>query len=97
MTDVMFGTHGWCFLTNHSHVLLAIHRNPEIRLKDLAAQVGITPRATQRLIRDLEKAGVVSKERIGRNNRYLVNPAAQLSHQLEAGHSLGELLALLDA
>ena len=93
----MFGTNGWCFLTNHSHVLLAVHRNPEIRLKDLAAQVGITPRATQRLIRDLERDGVVTRERVGRNNRYQVNPAAELSHQLEAGHSLGQLLALLDA
>jgi DNA-binding MarR family transcriptional regulator len=97
MAEVMFQATGWCFLTNHSHVLVAIHRNPEIRLKDLAAQVGITPRATQRLIRDLERAGVVSKERVGRNNRYRVDPAATPSHQLEAGHSLGELLALLDA
>ena len=97
MEDFFTGTNGWCFLTNHSHVLVAIHREPEIRLKDLAAQVGITPRATQRLHRDLERSGVVTIERVGRNNRYHVNPMAELSHQLEAGRSLGQMLALLDA
>src|SRR4051812_21587341 len=44
----------WMFLTNHAHVLLLIAQDPEIRLRDVAEQVGITERAVQRIVADLE-------------------------------------------
>ena len=34
----------WTFLTNHAHVLLCLARDPALRLRDLATQVGITDR-----------------------------------------------------
>jgi hypothetical protein len=34
----------WTFLTNHAHGLLAIARDPERRLRDIADLVGITER-----------------------------------------------------
>ena len=84
----------WTFLTNHAHVLVAISRDPELRQRDIAHVVGITPGAVTRILADLEASGCVSHERIGRRNRYHVNPRAHLRHPLEARVTIGELLDL---
>lgn len=84
----------WTFLTNHAHVLVAISRDPELRQRDIADLVGITPGAVTRILSDLEASGCVSHERIGRRNRYRVNPHAHLRHPLEAQVTIGELLDL---
>ncbi|MCA2218988.1 helix-turn-helix transcriptional regulator [Jidongwangia harbinensis] len=85
---------GWTFLTNHAHVLLVIARDPEARLRDVADVVGVTERAAQAIVADLETAGYLTRERIGRRNRYTVNPAGRFRHPAEAEHRVGELLAL---
>jgi DNA-binding MarR family transcriptional regulator len=64
----------WTFLTNHAQVLLGIAQNPDIRLRDLAGRVGITERATQRIVVDLVEAGYVKRLRKGRRNHYVINP-----------------------
>jgi DNA-binding MarR family transcriptional regulator len=84
----------WTFLTNHAHVLLAIARNPTTRLRDVADAVGITERAAQAIVADLETAGYLHRERVGRRNQYTVNPAGRFRHPAEADHSIGELLTL---
>ncbi len=71
--------HSWTFLTNHAHVLLCIAREPDIRLTDIALQVGITPRAAQRIVNELVAAGYLSPTRIGRRNVYTVHP--ELPHR----------------
>src|SRR5438046_3020625 len=60
----------WTFITTHGLVLLAIAQNPTIRLRDIAARVGITERAVQRIIADLIDAGYISRTRQGRRNVY---------------------------
>ena len=85
----------WTFLTNHAHVLLAVHRDPGLRQREIAEQVGITEGATQRILTELEECGYVRRERIGRRNRYSVHAAAPLRHPMEASHSVGELLEAL--
>jgi DNA-binding IclR family transcriptional regulator len=60
----------WAFLTNHGNVLLCIDQDPEIRLRDVAVRVGITERAAQSIVADLVHAGYLSRERVGRRNRY---------------------------
>ncbi len=87
---------GWTFLTNHAHVLLCIARDPEARIRDLALAVGITERAVQRILADLEAAGYVSHEREGRRNRYEVRAELPLRHPLESDRSVDALLALID-
>ncbi|MFT4658147.1 MAG: DNA-binding Lrp family transcriptional regulator [Candidatus Aldehydirespiratoraceae bacterium] len=82
----------WTFLTNHAHVLIAISREPELRQRDIAHVVGITPGAVVRILHDLEENGYVAAERIGRRNRYSVNASITLRHPLEANHSVGELI-----
>ncbi|MCB0878011.1 MAG: MarR family transcriptional regulator [Thermoleophilia bacterium] len=85
----------WTFLTSHGHVMLAISREPTLRTRDIAAQVGITERATQRIIADLERDGYISRVRDGRRNRYTVHPQGPMRHPMNDRHVLGELLDVL--
>ena len=85
----------WTFLTNHSHVLLCLAKDPEIRLRDVAEKVGITERAAQRIVADLQNEGYITTERVGRRNRYLVHPEVPLRHPLEERNAVGALLKLL--
>ena len=87
--------HRWRFLTNHSQVLLCLARDPEVRLRDVADTVGITERAAQRILADLVGDGFVTRQRVGRRNRYLVNRDREMRHPAQAGHDIGSLLDLL--
>lgn len=82
----------WTFLSNHSHVLVCIARNPDARVRDIAEHAGITERAVQRIIVELEDAGFVSHKRLGRRNHYTIHPDKSLRHELEAGVSIRQLL-----
>ncbi|HET6424587.1 MAG TPA: winged helix-turn-helix transcriptional regulator [Planctomycetaceae bacterium] len=86
---------GWTFLTNHTHVLLCLFRKPDLRLRDVAAAVGITERMVQRVVAELVEAGYLRIEKEGRCNRYTVYADLQLRHPLESQHTIGELLAVL--
>ena len=57
----------WTFLTNHSHVLIVLDSEPELVLREVAARVGITERAVQRVVQDLEEGGFIRRERVGRD------------------------------
>jgi hypothetical protein len=83
---------GWTFLSNHTHVLVCLVRNPDQVLREVAQQVGITERAVQRIVAELEAGGVVRRERHGRRNRYYLNLDAPLRHPLEQHCTVGELL-----
>ena len=85
----------WTFLTNHSHVLLCIAEDPNVLLREVAARVGITERATQRIVAELEEAGYLSHEKVGRRNRYQVHPELPLRHPLEDHLEIGALLRVL--
>ena len=85
---------GWTFLTNHARVLIEVARDPQARLRDLSDRIGITERATQGILGDLEAAGFVDRRRVGRRNEYTVHPDLSFRHPREAGHDVGELLAL---
>ena len=84
----------WTFLTNHGHVLLALARDPQIRLRDVAALVGITERAVQAIVADLEAEGYLTRIRVGRRNIYQLHPQRRFRHPAESRHRIGELLDL---
>ncbi|MFM7320610.1 MAG: helix-turn-helix transcriptional regulator [Armatimonadota bacterium] len=86
----------WTFLTNHSHVLICLARDPELRLRDVAQRVGITERAVQRIVAELEVAGAITRERDGRRNRYAVHADVKLRHPIEAHRTIADLIALAD-
>lgn len=85
----------WTFLTNHAHVLLCIVQNPEVRLADIARQVGIGERAVHSIVTDLVEAGYVTRTKQGRNNVYEVDLDRPLRHPLEAGHQIAEIFTPL--
>jgi DNA-binding transcriptional ArsR family regulator len=85
---------GWTFLTNHAHVLLCIAHDPEVRLRDVALRVGITERAVQRIVTDLETEGYLEVSKEGRRNRYRINADRPLRHPIERHRSVGALLEL---
>jgi DNA-binding MarR family transcriptional regulator len=84
--------HAFTYLTNHSHVLVALDTDPELRVRDLAGLVGITERAVQRILADLESSGVIKIEKLGRRNRYRIVRTAKLRHPLEYHCTVGGLL-----
>jgi len=85
----------WTFLSNYGHVLVCLTLNPEARLREIAEQVGITERSAMRLITQLDEAGILTREKQGRRNHYLINSDAPLRHPMEAHCTVGELLAML--
>jgi predicted DNA-binding transcriptional regulator len=87
----------WTFLTNHGQVLLCIARDRGVRIRDIAAAVGITERAAQRIVADLVEGGYVERTRVGRRNEYTVHPDRPLRHPLSQDHVIGEILEALGA
>jgi DNA-binding MarR family transcriptional regulator len=85
----------WTFLSNHSHVLLCIARDPDVRVREIAQAVGITERAVHRILGELEEAGVIARTREGRRTHYEIHEDFPLRHPIEAKHSVGELLRLV--
>jgi DNA-binding transcriptional ArsR family regulator len=87
----------WTLLTSHGHVLVEVARNPEARIRDISAAVDLTERAVQSIVTDLESAGYLTRERIGRRNRYTVNPDSTFRHHAQAGVHVGPFLEMLTA
>lgn len=85
----------WTFLTNHTHVLAVLDSNPQLVLRQVALQVGITERAVQRIVQDLEEGGFIRRERVGRNNQYQVLTDEPLRHPIESHRKVGDLLDLI--
>ena len=85
----------WTFLSNHAHVLFSLHQNPELRLREVADIVGITERAVQKIIKDLEGGGVIERKREGRRNVYTLHLDLKLRHPVEQHCSVGDLLRAL--
>lgn len=87
----------WTFLTNHAHVLILLHQHPTMVLREVAVRVGITERAVQRIIADLEEGGCIERQRVGRQNHYRMLPRQALRHPIEAHRTIGDLLGLIGA
>jgi len=87
----------WTFLTNHAHVLVCLKLEPGLALRDVAQRVGITERAVQRIVAELEEGGVLARRREGRKNVYRIHEAVPLRHGLEAHRTVGDLLRMVAA
>jgi predicted ArsR family transcriptional regulator len=83
---------GFTYLSNHTHVLVALDGDSGLRIRDLAVTVGITERAVQRIIADLEAVGVLERQRVGRRNHYRIRRSGALRHPLESHCTVGGLL-----
>lgn len=86
---------GWTFLSNHAHVLLLLAAGEDLRVRDIATQVGITERAVQKIMMELEAGGVLTRTRDGRRNRYSIHTDIHLRHPVEAHRTVGDLIRLV--
>jgi hypothetical protein len=87
----------WTLLTGHGHVLVEIARDPEARIRDISAAVGLTERTVQAIVADLEAAGYLTRTRAGRRTRYTINHDSLFRHSAQGGLRVGPFLALLGA
>ena len=83
------------FLTNHAVVLLCVADDPRMRLRDIAACVGITERAAHRIVSELAAAGYLTRLRQGNRNSYKVHPDRPFRHPFRDDHQVGDLLKVL--
>ena len=87
--------HSWSLVTNHGHVLACIAADPNARLRDIAATVGVTERTAAQIVSDLEQAGYLTKIRIGRRNRYQVDRSRKVRAPRRPAMTIAQLLGLL--
>jgi predicted transcriptional regulator len=85
----------WSFLTNHARVLLCIAHDPGVRLRDIAARMGVTERTAYGIVTDLTEAGYVVKHKDGRRNRYQIQAHLPLPEPDSRERTIGEILTLL--
>jgi DNA-binding IclR family transcriptional regulator len=85
----------WTFLSNHAHVLVCVTKNPDVRLSEVAALVGVRERTVHRIVHELIDAGYISVTKEGRNNVYSVDLDKPLRHPLEADHNIQAIIAPL--
>ncbi len=88
------GRPAWTFLTNHGHVLLAVAADPDARVAEIAARVGISTRATLGILRDLADGGYLTRSRRGRRTHYEVQSHRPFRHPSTAHREVDELLAV---
>ncbi len=82
----------WTFFSNHAHVLVCLTRNAEQSLREVALKVGITERAVQRIVAELETGGYLQRVKCGRRNHYVIHHEIALRHPLESHRTIGDLL-----
>jgi MarR family len=86
---------GWQLLSNHGRVLVFVARDPGARLRDIAAEVGITERSAHRIVGELCDGGYLTRQRQGNRNRYTIRPDVRIHDPLLGNHSVGEILAVV--
>lgn len=64
-------------------------------MRDVVDRVGITERAAMRIVSHLEGAGILTRQKEGRRNRYLIHAQKHPRHPLESHCSVGVLLSLV--
>lgn len=85
----------WTFFTNHAHILIVLSQYPGITLREVAIKVGITERAVQKIIDDLEQSGFIEREKLGRSNQYKLILNKPLRHPIEAHKSIKDIIHLI--
>ena len=85
----------WTIFSNHGHVLIYLARDSDARLRDVAQSVGITERAVQKIVRDLQDGGIISVTKHGRRNRYRIHTRKSLRHELASHRTVGNLIKML--
>ena len=84
----------WTLLSNHGHVLVALSKDPTLRIRDLVDVIGITERSVRAIIADLKEGGYITIVKNGRRNEYRINTGMNFRHPAEATHQVNDLLKI---
>ena len=84
----------WTLLSNHGHVLIALSKDPTLRIRDLVDLIGITERSVRAIIADLKEGGYITIVKSGRRNEYRINEGMTFRHPAEATYQINELLKI---
>lgn len=87
---------GWTFFSNHGHIYFLLATNEDIVVREIALRVGITERSVMGLLQDLEEAGYIKRQKVGRTNKYKIVPKKTLRHPLESNVLLKDLVTLIN-
>jgi DNA-binding MarR family transcriptional regulator len=82
-------------LTSYALVLLAVARDPGIRVSDIAGMLGISQRRVYNVIGELLEQSLLSVTRERHRKVYAINRDAVLSVPILGRMTLGELLNVL--
>lgn len=85
----------WNFLTNHGRALVCIGHDPDVRLRDIAANLSITERRAFSIVADLTEAGFITKTKHRRRNRYEIRPRLPQGELIDADPAEVSVLELL--
>jgi len=85
----------WTFLTNHGRLLAYLAKHPQSTAQEIAQAAGLSIRAVQQIITDLEGGGYIARQKEGRRNHYTVHPDRPMRHRLEQDHAVGDILLAL--
>lgn len=86
---------GWTFLGHHAHVLIALDKNPDYKIDELAEILGVTTRSVVNVLQDLVEGGYLTKTKHGRRNSYKINRSAPLRHLTSQDRTVGDLIEYL--
>jgi predicted transcriptional regulator len=88
-------TKNWTFLSHHAHILIALDKDPDSKIEDLAEILGVTPRSVVNVLNDLVDGGYLTKSKLGRRNHYQISKDAYLRHATSAQKRVGDLIQSL--
>ena len=82
----------WRFLSSYGAILVYIARHPQATGLEISDAVGIQERTVRRTIAEMAADGRIEIERVGRVNRYRVDPDKPLSRPAMTGATVGDLV-----
>jgi predicted transcriptional regulator len=84
----------WTFFSNHGHAIILLSRQPDLKIREIATEIGLTERAMIRIINDLVAAGYLFVKKSGRRNYYRVNLKGPFRHSIEQSRTIGDVVSL---
>lgn len=85
----------WTIIGNHGLVLAYVSKHPQSTAREIASAIKITEWTVRKIIDDLEAAGYIKRQRVGRRNIYRINPDYSLRHETVRDVMVGDLLKVL--
>jgi len=85
----------WTLISNHGLVLTYISKHPQSPAREIASAINVTEWTVRKIIDDLEAAGYIKRQKVGRRNMYLTNPNLCLRHEIIQDVRVGDLLKVL--